>query len=274
MTRIDTLRVPRFGFLLAIAVVALVWWRCGKSPTAPSLSCSYDDAVSASHCGCDVAAPLDLGASAGVVELWPFGVHAQSGHVEGHRGLDLITTTHTIPVLSPVNGTVLSIDNSQDSSGSMVLEYGSTPRFTTITADCGLQVKFIPLLLDAGIVAGTRVTKGSRLGVLPELLPPYGPNRWSTHFEIDAKPSPSDPALVAVCPAHLLSSSEVATLTDLLNASNYPEKVARTVNVSCDNGTTLSMTYPAENQLCNPRLDATSHSRLAGCVPSKASFIW
>lgn len=211
------------------------------------------------------------------MELWPFGVHAQSGHVEGHRGLDLITTSRTtIVVTSPVDGTVSSIDNSQDSSGQMVQEYGNNPsvRFTTINADCGLQVKFVPLFLDAGIAAGSRVTKGQRLGVLPELAPPYGPNRWSTHFEIDAKPSSSDPALGAVCPAELFSGAETSALNVILNGSSYPEKFGRTVNIACENGSTLSMTFPAENLLCNPRLDAASRSRLAACIPSKASSIW
>ncbi len=263
----------RFSIVLFAACLA---WRCSGSPTDPSsfpISCDYQSAVSSSHCGCAVSVPFDA-AAPGIVDLWPFGVHAQSGHIEGHRGLDLGSTSPTI-VTSPVDGTVASIDNSQDSSGTMVLEFGTVARFTTITADCGLRVKFIPLLLDAGIVAGTRVSRGQRLGTLAELTPAYsGPGRWSTHFEIDARAPSSDPALYAVCPADLIATAEAAALSGLVNRSTYPERFARTVGITCDNGGTLNMTFPAENLLCNPRLDATSRSRLAGCVPSRASQIW
>jgi hypothetical protein len=259
----------------SVALAALVFWRCGGSPTSPTATCAYNTAISASHCGCDVGPAVDLGAAdtAGL-QLWPFGVHAQSGHVEGHRGLDVSSNTQPLTVRSPFNGTVTSIDNAQDSSGTMVLEFGTTPRFTTIAADCGLGAKLIPVLLDAGIVAGTRVTKGQRLGVLAELIPPYGPHQWSTHFEIDAKPSSDDTALYAVCPADLFPASDVATLNGILNASSYPEKLARTVTITCDNQTTIQMTFPAEGLLCNARLDQAARAKLAACVPSKASIIW
>lgn len=44
----------------SLAVGALVLWRCG-SPTSPTPTCAYNTAVSASHCGCDVGSPIDLG---------------------------------------------------------------------------------------------------------------------------------------------------------------------------------------------------------------------
>src|SRR5258705_97192 len=79
--------------------------------------------------------------AAGLTDLWPFGVHAQSGHIEGHRGLDL-SAGGAVIITSPVDGTVFSIDNAQDSSGTLVQEFGNLPsvRFTTIVADCGLSV--------------------------------------------------------------------------------------------------------------------------------------
>jgi hypothetical protein len=254
----------------------LLTFCCGGSPTDPSsfpISCEYESAISPSHCGCGVGLPFDS-AIPGSVDMWPFGVHAQSGHIEGHRGVD-VTTTTAVVVTSPVDGTVASIDNAQDSSGTLVLEFGTQPRFTTITADCGLRIKFIPLVLDAGIVAGTRVTRGQRLGTLAEFTPAFhGPGLWSTHFEIDARPPSSDPALYAVCPSQLMSSTDAGTLTTMLNGAQYSERFARTVDISCENGSRLNMNFPAEDLLCNPRLDAASRSRLAGCIPSRASTIW
>lgn len=269
---------PRPRWLtLVIFSAALAAAGCSKSAGGESsqLTCVYEDAVSASHCGCSVAPPVDLSAGQ-TLELWPFGVHAESGHVEGHRGLDFISTAVASPIYSPVDGVVASIDNAQDSSGGLAAEYILSPRvhYTTITADCGLRVVFIPLRLDDGIAAGTRVAKGQRLGVLPEMAAPYGPGRWSTHFEIDAGTSPNDSALYAVCPGDLFAAGEAATLQSMLDNSSYPEKTARTVAVSCDSGGAQAMTYAAENLLCNPRLDAGSHAVLASCVPSRASIIW
>ena len=92
-------------------------------------------------------------------------------------------------ILSPMDGVVANIDNAQDSSGGLAAEYvlDASTHFTTINMDCGLQVRFIPLTLDAGIVAGTRVSRGQRLGTIARMHERFGVVRWSTHFEIDAR---------------------------------------------------------------------------------------
>lgn len=43
---------------------------------------------------------------------------------------------------------------------------------------------------------------------------------------------------------------------------------------STSNGSSQSFTFPAEDKLCNPRLDAETRARLAACIPSRASSIW
>ena len=218
--------------------------------------------------------PVDLSAGPGALTVWPFGVHATSGHVEGHRGIDVISVTGTVPVVAPISGEIASIDNAQDSSGGMAVEYGtdSHVHFVTINADCGLQIKLIPVYLDDGIVAGTRVVKGQRLGQLAELIAPFGPGRWSTHFGVEV--STSDPALTSICPTSYFDTTLVTTLTTMLASSDYPEKTARTVSIACDDGSTQSMTYAAEDQLCNPRLTRADRVTLAACLPSRADTIW
>lgn len=240
-------------------------------------TCSYEDAI-AKNCGCDIQPPVDLATVNSYVTLWPFGVHAQSGHTEGHRGLDYTTSNSTpVNVYAPGNGSIYSIENSQDSSGGLAAEYDlsdSHVRFTTINLDCGLQVRFIPLKLVDGLTAGSTVTKGQLIGTLPEMRAPYGPNVWSTHFETDAKTSSSDSALNAICPTGYYSATDITYLDAMLAASTYPEKSARSVSISCDSGGSITMNYSAENQLCNSRLSSTDRSTLAACIVSKASTIW
>jgi hypothetical protein len=230
-------------------------------------------ATGGSRCGCSVVSPFPATAPGG--DIWPFGVHAQSGHTEGHRGLDL-SSSEAIPIVSPMDGVIFSIDNAQDSSGGLAAEYVAAPNmhFTTINMDCGLQVRFIPLLLDAGLVAGTRVAKGQRLGTTAAVVPRFGQSRWSSHFEIDSRAPASDPALNAVCPADLFSAGEVAGLQTILATSSYPEKVARTVGITCENGSVAQVTFPAEDRLCNPRLDPATRAVVAACLPGRASSIW
>jgi hypothetical protein len=241
-------------------------------------TCTYEDATSGTYCGCSFSPPVDLAAVSGTVTLWPFGVHAQSGHVEGHRGLDFATTIATpVNVYAPETGTIANIDNSQDSSGGMATEYDladTAVRYTSINMDCGVKVVFIPLKLANGLTVGSRVSKGQLIGTLPQMLPPYGPNRWSTHFEIDAKASVSDSALYALCPANYFTGGEVTTLNSMLTASTYSEKNARTVSITCDDASTISMTYGAENQLCNARLSSGDRATLAACIVNRASSIW
>lgn len=271
----------RFLATIVCCFLGLGAWSCsrtsGSSPSETAFpTCTYESAL-AEACGCDIDPPLDLAANVGTVSLWPFGVHATTGHTEGHRGLDYISTTGTVTIVAPADGVIHSIDNDQDESGGLATEYDlsdSRVHFTTLDADCGVRISFIPLRLEEDIVAGTRVTKGQVLGELAEMLPPYGPNRWSTHFEIDAKTSTSDTALYAVCPANVFSNSDVAHLTTMLGNSTYTEKTARTVSISCEGGGSTSMSYDAEDQLCNDRLSAGDNATLAACLPNRASIIW
>ncbi len=304
--------------ILGIISIVFITFACDKSANnngglalnassgTSGTFCTYTDATSASHCGCSVGLPVNLSTTvpkasipvpanyqtgdaarfspsllAGMLSVWPFGVHAQNGHTEGHRGLDFSVIVSKgsndplIPVASPVDGVITSIDNSQDSSGGLAREYDMTDpavHFTTIKADCGIVVKFIPLKLDAGFVAGTRVSKGQRLGVLPRVTTSPDPVHYSSHFGIDV--SSTDMALTTVCPAVFLSDADVGTIKTLIANSGNDESAIRTVNISCDSGNTQSMTYPAENEVCNARLSPALRNQLASCIVSKASQIW
>jgi hypothetical protein len=276
------------GFIALIGVIAgQAFLSCGGgganqsgnagTTTVSWPSCSYEDATSGTFCGCDIRPPIDLTADVSAISIWPFGVHAQSGHTEGHRGLDFSSSAGAVNVYAPAAGTIYSIDNAQDSSGGLEAEYDlsdSRVHFTTINLDCGLQIRFIPLKLVDGIEAGVAVSKGQLIGALAQMKPPYGPNVWSSHFETDAKTSTADSALSAVCPTIYYSANDVTTLSTMLSNSNYSEKFARTVSITCESGGSTSMTYSAENQLCNPRLSTLDRSTLAGCLPSKGSSIW
>ncbi len=119
-----------------------------------------------------------------------------------------------------------------------------------------------------------RVTKGMKLGRLAELAPPYGPGRWSMHFELNVAPPADDSAMGAICPADVADQAGRAALTEMLARSAYPEKVARTVTLSCEPSGTQVMTYPAEDQLCNPRVSGDDRAKIAACQPSRKGNVW
>lgn len=253
----------------------------GGSSSSP-WSCSYSEAVSDEHCGCEAIPPVDIHQTDPTLELWPFGVHARSGHTEGHRGLDFVarvpdTTEVEVEVVAPVDGTITNLDNSQDSSGGLAEEYDLTDtsvHFTKITADCGMSVVFIPLKLDEGITEGMHIVRGQRLGVLPKTRHgESGTNTYSSHFEFDVDPE-GDMAYYAVCPAVMFDEESQATIQTLTAASRYDERLERTVSIECESGGPTDFTYPAEDQACNPRLSDELREALSACLPSRASTIW
>src|SRR5262245_3315252 len=261
-----------------LAAGLIIVWSCsspfksdsgGGNNSSAQWTCNYADATSGSHCGCTIGSAVDFAADQSVLELCPFGVHGTYGHIEGHRGIDYISNVRTTAVLSPVDGVVQAFSNSDDASTTNEFKPGGTLHFTTIIANCGIRVLLVPVLLDAGIGAGTKVTRGQRIGVMPEVTQGH---RWVTHFELDARVG-TDPAQSAVCPADLVLAGDRASFQSVLNVSGYVEQAARTTAVTCDNGTTLNIALPAEGQLCNPRLDSQARAQLASCKASLASQI-
>lgn len=229
------------------------WTGCDRS-------CPVDTVEAGGDCGCALSLPVDPADLLGSELIWPFGVHGSFGHPEGHAGIDFIST-ETAPVRAPSAGRIDKIE-----PGS-VGEYGEGPLSIYVRADCGIVWDFQPLVLDPALKVGDRVEEGQVLGTLAELVPPFGPGRFSVHYDTRRSSLLGGSEYESFCPAQFSSSAAVETLEALAESGTWDEKVARPDHVvDCADGTTERFDYPAEDQVCNPHLDETTKTRLESCL--------
>jgi hypothetical protein len=228
-------------------------------------TCRAETLDKGGDCGCTVIPPvhpshlLPAGHASKRATLRPFGVHARKDNGEGHRGLEFLSSL-SAPVMAPVTGTIRGLVRTSD----MDQKYQAQARILSIDADCGIRVS-LAAVVDSNLKVGQRVAKGQILGLMAEMISPYGPGRFSVPFEVLVDPG-KDPSRAQVCPAAFFDSAAKAGVAGLLADSWYEEKVRRSVAVTCADGSTLSMEFPAENRLCNGRLDAQIAGNLRACV--------
>lgn len=243
------------GGLMAVATVSIVA-SCGKGLFVP---CSVKSLEKGGNCGCQIALPVNtaLLVPHGGTTIWPWGVHGEFGHQEGHPGIDFISTV-SIPVYAVADGTVSKIE------GPQLDEYVATSNVVYVQADCGIEYDYQPVVLDSSISVGTRVSRGQQIGVMAEMVAPYGPGRFSFHF--DTRGEPSGSKYRSWCPATFVSPADQATLQAMVDASTYDEKVARTKSIACKDGSSRNFSYPAENKVCNAHLDSATAEALDACL--------
>ena len=220
--------------------------------------CSSSD-IQTGNCGCQIRLPVDTTGltPSGGTTVWPWGVHGQSGHQEGHPGFDFISAT-SINVYAVADGYVSKVE------AGAADEYVASSKTVYVKADCGIIYDYQPVSLDASIALGSRVTAGQKIGVMSEMVAPYGPGRFSFHF--DTRGEPGSFAYTSACPGNFLSTTDFAALQALIDSSTYDEKTARTVSIACKSGSSQSFTYPAENKVCNAHLDSATAATLNSCL--------
>jgi len=245
------------GLFLFVSIFVLgLATSCGRGLVIP---CSSKAVLDGGTCGCQINLPVTtLSLPPHNSELtWPFGAHGQSGHPEGHPGIDFISST-SIDVVAVADGVVSKIEDGNTS------EYLSGSHSVYVLADCGVTYDYQPIVKLSTITVGARVTRGQKLGVMAQMVPAYGAGRYSFHF--DTRGDKTGSTYESFCPASLMSATDQATLLALVSSSTYNEKVARTVSISCRDGSTRSFTYAAEAAVCNAHLSAAQAAELDACL--------
>jgi hypothetical protein len=223
------------------------------------VTCDSDTLMSGGTCGCPLLTmPIDIDhlavpsdGTALMVQMWPFGVHG-GGHIEGHPGWDF-TLTADQPVRMPADGTIYEAtpSSSEDPDGVDV----------AVALSCGLRIYFTPMRADTTVVtAGKVLHRGDVLGSMAIVS-----GRYFVHFGLATRAaSPSSPT--TACPGALFDASVLGQLRGFVDQSSYQEKLPRTTQVPCADGTSGSFDFPGEPLLCNARLDEGTRGRLATCL--------
>jgi hypothetical protein len=226
--------------------------------------------------------PVDLAGFGDKGGLLPFGVHG-GAHPEGHPGIDFLSDSADargdMAVRAPFSADIVSITPETGYPGSSCLVLDSA---------C-VEVNLCHVRLDpaqaSALKAGGSVARGQRLGTVGQA---EGDTRYSLHFGTysgsDAEP---------VCPADFLDADTVrcrlgseaggaapadcgyapGTVT-WMGRSEYAERSPRLLSIPCADGGTQSFALPAENALCNSRLDAADRARLETCLGSACTGVW
>jgi hypothetical protein len=226
--------------------------------------------------------PVDLADFAGKGGLWPFGVHG-GAHPEGHPGIDFLLDSADargdIAVRAPLSAEIISITPETEYPGSSCLVLDSA---------C-VEVNLCHVRLDPAqasvLIAGGSVTRGQHLGVVGLAS---GERRYSLHFG-----TYSGPDADLLCPADFLNPDTVrcrlggegggeapadcgyapGTVT-WMGRSEYAERQTRPLTVHCADGGTQSFSVPAENGLCNVRLNLADRVRMQTCLGSACAGVW
>jgi hypothetical protein len=253
-----------FGIFLCF-VVELFFVACGVGLSGLTIdqkaTCTLESVAAGGNCGCDLLLPINPALLTGPSLIWPFGVHG-GGHPEGHHGWDFLSNIGQ-DIIAPADGVLVKLDDG-------VKDEDPLGQGVYLKLRCGIIVSFQPMRLDASLSLGSFVRRGNKIGVTSPVV--FG--GYSTHF--DTRVLAANPPDGVICSTPFFSSDKVALVTALIAPATYPEKVGHTVNVGCDNGSTSSITFPAENILCNARASAANTALLSACLPSKISTggIW
>ncbi len=249
------LRYPR-NILAAVTFIgiALNLFAC-SGPT-----CTGSQIEAGDTCCCTVDLPVNTAnlVAQGGAKIWPFGAHGQSGHPEGHPGIDFVSSV-SIDVVAAADGTVTKIEAAPAS------EYVSGSMAVYIQAKCGITHDYQPVTLASTITVGSVVARGQKLGVMSEMVAPYGPGRFSFHFDTRGSSAGSS-KYTSFCPGLFVTAADLATLQALVDESSYSEKTARTTSITCSTGSTQNFTYLAESKVCNPHLESAQAAQLDACL--------
>ena len=192
--------------------------------------------------------------------VWPFGVHGNQGHTEGHPGIDFISST-SARVFAAADGTVSRIEPNATNG-----EYVDGATSVYVRADCGITCDYQPLLAVPGLKVGARVTRGQLLGTMAEMLSPNGPGRFAFRFDTRAHRPDGTVPWGSFCAGQSMSAEDSAALLARVDAVSHPEKTSGPVLVPCADGGRTDFTFPAEDRLCNAHLEEPAASALAACL--------
>jgi hypothetical protein len=222
--------------------------------------------------------PIDLAEFGGKGSLWPFGAHG-GPHPEGHPGVDFLLDSAdahaAIAVKASYSAAIVSITPETDAPGASCIVMDSA---------C-IEVNLCHVVLDPALKPGGQVKRGQTLGTVA-LSASEG--RYSLHFGTYAGPDadlacPADflaPAtaecqlgLAAGSPAPAACSNISDTVT-WMGRSRYPEREARSMTVTCADGSSRAFALPAESGLCNTRLSPSDRARMNACMGSACAGVW
>jgi hypothetical protein len=243
---------------IKFAVIAIVLASCSKSSSS---NCTATKFESGDNCGCVIGLPVDTAKLVPIQNqtIWPFGVHGTDGHKEGHPGIDFISSEIT-DVFAVADGEISKIEEGNST------EYVSGSKSVYVEADCGITYDYQPVVLDSSLKVGSRVSKGQKIGTTSEMVPPYGPGRFSFHFDTRETEQDPDVKWESFCPGLFMSETDVATLQGMVDSSTYNEKFARTPTITCSDGSSKTFNFAAQTKICNPHLDQSTASQLESCL--------
>ncbi len=223
-------------------------------------TCTGSQIEAGDTCGCTVDLPVNTATlvAQGGAKIWPFGAHGQSGHPEGHPGIDFISSV-SIDVIAAADGTVTKIEAAPAS------EYVAGSMAVYIQSKCGIIFDYQPVTLSGAIVVGSVIARGQKLGVMSEMVAPYGPGRFSFHFDTRGSSAGSS-KYTSFCPGLFVTAANLATLQALVDESSFTEKTARTVSITCASGSAQNFTYLAEAKVCNAHLESALAAQLDTCL--------
>lgn len=240
------------GYLIG---VALGLGGCGTGITSLTVdttpACALETIAGGGNCGCDLLLPVDTTLLTGPNLLWPFGIHG-GGHPEGHRGWDFLSNV-VQDVIAPDDAIIVKFDDSVKDEDPL----GTAPY---LKLKCGIVMSFQPMRPDPSLVVSSRVRRGQKLGTLSPVI--FG--GYSLH--IDTRVSAEVSTEGSICPIPFFNADRLAAMATLLAMASFNEKIAHTVNVSCADGTTSPIAFPAEPELCNARASAANAAALAACM--------